>query len=229
MSYSTPESSLALANGRVKPETRILIVDNHSLSSELLKSQLKPEPNITVVGTATNELEAFAAIKQLDPNVVVIDFDIPQLNGSALIKKINYNFPRIKTVVFTNRNQSEHINQALSMGAKGFLIKNSHTKEVKGVLRTLTSDNSSDTKLQLPIANETRSDLVVNNGQVPQTSAIVPVSEAGLPAVIVEQEDWSGATKDLLDAMPRVWTRGLLYFLLIGTAIIVPWVYPDGS
>lgn len=223
MSYSTPESSLALANGRVKPETRILIVDNHSLSSELLKSQLKPEPNITVVGTATNELEAFAAIKQLDPNVVVIDFDIPQLNGSALIKKINYNFPRIKTVVFTNRNQSEHINQALSMGAKGFLIKNSHTKEVKGVLRTLTSDNSSDTKLQLPIANETRSDLVVNNGQVPQTSAIVPVSEAGLPAVIVEQEDWSGATKDLLDAMPRVWTRGLLYFLLIGTAIIVPW------
>ena len=38
------------------------------------------------------------------------------------------------------------------------------------------------------------------------------------------EEDWSVATKDLLDAMPRLWTRGLFYLLVVFTAILVPWL-----
>ncbi len=227
MPYSKPESALTVVNGDGRSPTRILIVDNQSLSSELLRSQLKPDPNLKIIGTVHTERATFEVIKNFTPDIVVIDFDVPTINGFALIKKINDNFPQIKTLVFTSQEQLTQVNQALSLGAKGFLIKNSQVEEVKSVLSTVTSDRSSDTKLQLPMASDPQDSVAISRYEsqpVAETSAIVPTnSSAQLPAVITEREDWSAATKDLMDALPRVWTRGLLYFLIIGTGILLPW------
>jgi hemolysin D len=228
MSYSNSESSLALANGRSRATMRILTVDSQGVSNEFLKRQLQSEPNMTIIGTAQNILETFAKIQKLAPDVVIIDFDAPGINGYNLIRRINHNFPHIKTIVFTNNNQSNQINQALSLGAKGFLLKNSQIEEIRNTLYTLTSDRSSDTKLQLPMEDDPEPPTAIihrheNNNQNSSALTVVPDPNNNLPAVITEREDWSGATKDLLDALPRVWTRGLLYFLIIGTGIIVPW------
>jgi hemolysin D len=253
MSYSNSESSLALANGRGKATVRILIVDSQGISSEFLKRQLQSEPNIKIVGNTQSILETFETIQKLSPDVVIVDFDAPGINGYNLIRRINHNFPRLKTIVFTDNNQSNQINQALSVGAKGFLLKNSQIEEIRNTLYTLTSDRSNDTKLQLPVAQDPEPPTVIipkqnnnnqnssalaaedsepptaiipkqnNNNQNSSALAVVPASNSNLPALVAEREDWSGATKDLLDALPRVWTRGLLYFLIIGTGIIVPW------
>jgi hemolysin D len=253
MSYSNSQSSLALANGRGKATVRILIVDSQGISSEFLRRQLQSEPNITIVGNAQSILETFETIQKLSPDVVIVDFDAPGINGYNLIRRINHNFPRLKTIVFTDNNQSNQINQALSVGAKGFLLKNSQIEEIRNTLYTLTSDRSNDTKLQLPVAQDPEPPTVIipkqnnnnqnssalaaedsepptaiipkqnNNNQNSSALAVVPASNSNLPALVAEREDWSGATKDLLDALPRVWTRGLLYFLIIGTGIIVPW------
>lgn len=220
MSYSNPESALSKTD--IHTKIRILIVDNQSLHSELLRCQIKPEPNMRVVATANDEAQTFAAIQTYNPNLVIIDTDAPGLNGTALLKKINYNYPLIKTVVFTQRNELQHINRALNLGAKGFLIKNSETEETKDVLNAIAYESSSDTKLQLPMATDGELTISQQNTPIPDTLAIVP-SPAQLPAVITEAEDWSGATKDLLDGLPQIWTRGLLYCLLLGTCIILPW------
>ncbi|MGL4881818.1 MAG: response regulator, partial [Waterburya sp.] len=253
MSYSNSESSLALANGRAKATVRILIVDSQGISSEFFRRQLRSESNMTIIGTAQSMLETFETIQKLAPDIVIVDFDAPGINGYNLIRRINHNFPRIKTIVFTNNNQSNQINQALSVGAKGFLLKNSQIEEIRNTLYTLTSDRSSDTKLQLPVAQDPEPTTVIiprqnnnnqnssalaaensepvtaiipkqnNNNQNSSALTVVPDPKSNLPALVAEREDWSGATKDLLDALPRVWTRGLLYFLIIGTGIIVPW------
>ncbi|MGL5941955.1 MAG: HlyD family efflux transporter periplasmic adaptor subunit [Waterburya sp.] len=253
MSYSNSESSLALANGRAKATVRILIVDSQGISSEFFRRQLRSESNMTIIGTAQNMLETFETIQKLAPDIVIVDFDAPGINGYNLIRRINHNFPRIKTIVFTNNNQSNQINQALSVGAKGFLLKNSQIEEIRNTLYTLTSDRSNDTKLQLPVAENSEPPTIIiprqnnnnqnssalaaensepvtaiipkqnNNNQNSSALAVVSNSDSNLPALVAEREDWSGATKDLLDALPRVWTRGLLYFLIIGTGIIVPW------
>ena len=234
MSYSNSGSAITVASSDGSSPTRILIVDNQSLSSELLRSQLKPEPNIVVIGTVHTEVATFNVIKNYSPDVVIVDFDVPEINGFALVKRINDNYPQVKTLVFTSENQLTRVNRAISLGAKGFLIKNSQTDEVKSVLRTVTSDRSSDTKLQLPVPtdssqatvlvrSEPQSEPVLEPVLEPSGGAIVPAGEAPLPAIISEREDWSVATKDLMDALPRVWTRGLLYFLIVGTGILLPW------
>jgi len=220
MSYSQPEKSVALANGIVRKPTRILLVDDHSLSGKLLKTQLKPEPTMAIVGTAATEAEAFTAIQQLVPDLVAIDFEMPGINGYSITQKIHRHFPEIKIVVFTNRNQSDHLNQALSLGANGFLFKNSHTEEVKNVIRAITSVSSNNLQLQLTSTEEKA--IARSNYSASESSEIVHIPTQ-LPAVVAEREDWSAATKDLLDALPQIWTRSLLYMLIIGTAIILPW------
>ncbi|MGL6340240.1 MAG: response regulator, partial [Waterburya sp.] len=242
MSYSNSESSLALANGRGKATVRILIVDSQGISNEFFRRQLRSESNMTIIGNAQSMLETFETIQKLAPDIVIVDFDAPGINGYNLIRRINHNFPHIKTIVFTNNNQSNQINQALSVGAKGFLLKNSQIEEIRNTLYTLTSDRSNDTKLQLPVAHDPEPPTVIiprqnnnnqnssalaaedsepptaiiprqnNNNQNSSALAVVSNSESNLPVLVAEREDWSGATKDLLDALPRVWTRGLLYF-----------------
>ena len=304
MSSSNQNTSFITGNTKRK-QSRVLIVDNQSLSSELIKSQLKPEPNINVIGSVHTELATFEVIKNFLPDIIIIDFDVPEIDGFALVKKIGDNFPAVKTLVFTHSDRLAYINQALSLGASGFLIKNSSADEVKQVIDSILSDRSDDTKLQLPIptdpievvkvsryeenesieevrqfldrvtsdgTNDTKlqtsysvsapqplpnqqypKKAIANNPpatissnqntaittrktaaissqqstalatQPEQSVGIVPATNAESSIVVAEQEDWSGATKDLMDALPRVWTRGLLYFLTLGTAIILPW------
>ena len=224
MSYSKSESTLTIAKNS-QFSIRILIVDSQGSSSKAIAQQVRSETDITVVGIAKSEIETFVEIESFDPNVVIIDFDLSKIDNCALIKKINDNFPKIKTIVLTERNQPNLINQALSLGATGFLIKNSQSqvREIASVLRAVTYDRSGDTKLQLPSRDdrEVKQALVKYSNNSPELAIVHAPTE--LPAPIAEREDWSAATKDLLDALPKVWTRGLLYFLILGTSIILPW------
>ena len=221
MSYSNSGSAITVASSNGRSPTKILIVDNQSLSSELLRSQLKPDPNIVIIGTVHTERATFEVVKNYSPDIVIVDFDAPELDGFGTIKRLNDNFPQVKTLVFTNQDRLGQVNQAIMLGAKGFLIKNSDAEDIKSVLDTVTYDRSCDTKLQLPAPTDPAPPVVYR--QPDASSAIVPASASPLPAVISEREDWSAATKDLMDALPRVWTRGLLYFLIIGTGILLPW------
>ncbi|BAZ43777.1 HlyD family secretion protein [Chondrocystis sp. NIES-4102] len=220
MSYS--ESPITISNGRSKATLRILIVDNQGDSSQHLGRLLLSEPNITVVGVAKNILETFEIIPKVTPDVVIIDIDVPAINSYNLIRRINNNFPKIKIIVLTEENQSNQINQALSLGAKGFILKNCQIEEIRNTLYTLTCDHSDDTKLQLPVEQDPEPVTAISKYNS-SALAVVPVTNNNLPVLVAEREDWSGATKDLLDALPRLWTRGLLYFLIISTGIIVPW------
>ncbi|MEA5535803.1 HlyD family efflux transporter periplasmic adaptor subunit [Crocosphaera sp. XPORK-15E] len=68
----------------------------------------------------------------------------------------------------------------------------------------------------------------VNNGHIPQESPDELSQDDLLISQVTEtetnyQDDWSNSTKDLLETLPRVWTRGLLYFLVIFVTIVLPW------
>lgn len=60
------------------------------------------------------------------------------------------------------------------------------------------------------------------NSLLEHETSLPPSSPLPLPPSS-PKEDWSHATKDLLDTLPRVWTRGLFYFLLIFAGVVLPW------
>jgi HlyD family secretion protein len=66
-------------------------------------------------------------------------------------------------------------------------------------------------------------DRLSQNGHslVGEASTLSPPAPPAPPASLAD--DWSSLTKELIDTLPRVWTRGLLYFLVVFAAIILPW------
>ncbi|MDJ0842824.1 HlyD family efflux transporter periplasmic adaptor subunit [Crocosphaera sp.] len=65
-----------------------------------------------------------------------------------------------------------------------------------------------------------------NNGNLPyptQDDSIAKIEEPKIETVTHQSDDWANSTKEILDTLPRVWTRGLLYFLVIFVGVVLPW------
>jgi hemolysin D len=245
MSHTTETHNLSLTQKIVK-KIRILIVDDQNLICQLLPIALEAETDLEVVGMANDGATALELAAKLQPNIALIDIEMPGIDGIETTRKFCESFLATKVIIFSNHDQQEYIDAAFDAGAKGYLSKNASSEELARAIRftdrnyvhlsqglfqpieTKVPEVEVDLKKQLAdLRKELDDDHVLNlklisekTSDATDSTAIVPASSklATLP-----EEDWSMATKDLLDAMPRLWTRGLFYVLVVFTAIVLPW------
>ncbi len=102
---------------------RILLVDDHALFRQGLKSLLEARPNIEVVGTAGDGLEAIALARTTVPHVILMDIEMPRCDGLEATRQIKREFPHIKIVVLTVVDDEDTIFEAIKCGAQGYLLK----------------------------------------------------------------------------------------------------------
>ncbi|GAB4237142.1 MAG: hypothetical protein Kow0049_22670 [Stanieria sp.] len=201
---------------------KIIIVDDQELSCKLLQIALESEPDLEIIGIADNGKTALELIAQLHPNIVLIDIEMPGMNGITITQKISQSFPDTKVAIITSHNSKEYLNQSLKAGAKGYLLKDTPSKELADAIRFINKDYLQFGPGLFEEINDEVSEILTNhNEQVSKNNTDIILSSTPLPSP--SQEDWSLATKDLLDALPRVWTRGLLYILIMFTAVVLPW------
>jgi hemolysin D len=245
MSYTTETQDSRFTQEIVK-KIRILIVDDQNLICKLIPIALEAEPDLEVVGMANDGATALELAAKLQPDIALIDIEMPGIDGIETTRKFCESFLATKVVIFSNYDQQEYIDAAFDAGAKGYLSKNASSKELARAIRftdrnyvhlsqglfqpieTKVPEVEVDFKQELEdLRKELDDDNVLNlklisekTSDVTNSAAIVHSSSklASFP-----EEDWSMATKDLLDAMPRLWTRGLFYMLVVFTGIILPW------
>ncbi|MGL5835077.1 MAG: response regulator, partial [Waterburya sp.] len=237
MSYTTETQNSSLTQGIVK-KIRILIVDDQNLICQLLPIALETEPDLEVVGMANDCATALKLAAKLQPDIALIDIEMPGIDGIETTRKFCESFLATKVVIFSNYDQQEYIDAAFDAGAKGYLSKNASSEELARSIRFIDRNyvhfsqglfpqietNVSEVDLKPELADDGISNLKLISSSTSEGSsstAIVPSSSSKLATL--PEEDWSMATKDLLDAMPRLWTRGLFYMLVVFTAIILPW------
>ena len=109
---------------------RILIVDDQNTVRELLKVKLGKPESLEIVGFAVNGRDAIKQVKLLNPDIVLMDINMPVMNGLRATKIINDQFPSTKVIVFTTNDNDKYLNFALDVGAKGYLLKDTSTKEI---------------------------------------------------------------------------------------------------
>jgi len=119
----------------------ILIVDDHELIINGLKSMLKNIKNFNIIGEANNGLEAIKKTKSLLPEVIIMDISMPVLNGIEACSSIVKVFPNIKIIALTQHEDNEYIIQMIKAGAYGYLLKNSKKEEFVKAIETVTSGN----------------------------------------------------------------------------------------
>jgi hemolysin D len=238
---SNDTAILPVAQKIVERNIRIILVDDSDSIRETLHNGLTPQPDFHIVGSVDNAQTAIAQIKTLNPDIVLMDIEMPGMNGVEATRMISRQFNQSKVIVLSSHDEDHYVEQLLNAGAKGYLLKTTPLEELThsirfvhkgylqfspGLLEKLDANKTDETVLQPRTRSEA---LRLNSSPTPLLPMSTnQLSTPGSSEIVLAhpsqiQPDWSSQTKELIDTLPQVWTRGLLYFLAIFTAIALPW------
>ncbi len=117
---------------------RILIVDDHDLVREGLRTILEQEPGFEVIGEAGDGQEAIREAHRLAPDVILMDLNLPGgIGGLEATEAVLADRPETKVIILTQYEQREYIKRALRIGAQGYVIKRSASRDLKEAIRTV--------------------------------------------------------------------------------------------
>lgn len=116
---------------------RVLLVDDHTLFRQGVKSLLDTRPGIEVVGTAGDGCEAIAQVRKTVPDVILMDIEMPNCDGLEATRQIKREFPHIKIVILTVADDDNTIFEAIKSGAQGYLLKNLEAYQLYDMLEGL--------------------------------------------------------------------------------------------
>lgn len=114
----------------MKKQHRLLIVEDHTILREGLKSLLCASPDLDVVGEAEDGRQAFRLVNDISPDLILMDLSMPRMNGFEAIKEIKKQHPEIKIIALTVHNTEEYILMTLQAGADGYVLKDATHDEL---------------------------------------------------------------------------------------------------
>ncbi|MBD2157292.1 response regulator transcription factor [Leptolyngbya sp. FACHB-16] len=121
----------------MNPVIRVLIVDDHKIVQQGLAAVINKQPDMTVVGEAKDGIEAIALFRQLQPDVTLMDLRMPQMGGAEAISAISAEFSAARIIILTTYDGDEDIYQGLRAGAKGYLLKDCESDDLRTAIRTV--------------------------------------------------------------------------------------------
>ena len=114
---------------------KILLVDVHPLFRKGLRLIFEEEPDMSVVGEAGDGIEAIERARELSPDVVVMDITMPNLNGIEATRHILAESPDTKVVALSIHDSKQFVQDMLSAGAVGYVLKDSAPEELPDSIR----------------------------------------------------------------------------------------------
>lgn len=133
---------------------KVLIVEDQQLIRQGLIALLSLEDEITIVGEAENGQQALTFLEKLAPkalpeelsealpDVALMDIRMPIMDGVATTQILTQRYPTIKVLVLTTFDDDELIAQAMAVGAKGYLLKDTPSEEVAMAIRAVAKGHS---------------------------------------------------------------------------------------
>jgi two-component system, NarL family, response regulator LiaR len=114
---------------------KVMIVDDHELVREGIKSLLETYDDIKIIGEARNGVEAVEMITQKVPDILLMDIKMPKMNGIDAAKKIMEKNPEIKIIALTSFIDKNLVEDALKSGVMGYVMKNTTGDKLISVIR----------------------------------------------------------------------------------------------
>jgi DNA-binding NarL/FixJ family response regulator len=114
---------------------RVLVVDDHAVVREGLRTFLSLQDGIEVVGEAGDGREAVAVAERERPDVVLMDLVMPRLDGVQAMRELRARVPRTRVIVLTSFLDDDRLLPAIRAGAAGYLLKNVEPSELARAVR----------------------------------------------------------------------------------------------
>ncbi|MCB2190110.1 MAG: response regulator transcription factor [Deltaproteobacteria bacterium] len=115
--------------------SRIILVDDHKIMRDGIKSLLSEEPDMEVVGEADNGREAVQLARRLGPDLVVMDISMPELNGIEATRQILSEMDGVKVLALSMHRDPRFVAGVLEAGANGYMVKDCTADELTSVIR----------------------------------------------------------------------------------------------
>jgi len=116
---------------------KVLLVDDHHLFREGLRTVLASTEDISVVGEASTGREAFQMLEELQPDIVTVDVTLPDGDGILATREILRRRPNTRVLMLTMHGNHYYLNQAIAAGARGYALKEQLPTEIVDALRSV--------------------------------------------------------------------------------------------
>ena len=118
---------------------RVLLVDDHRLFRSGVRAMLKDAARYDIVGEASNGREAVELAEKLLPDLILMDIAMPMLNGIEATRQISRKAPGARILIISMHSDPAYVQQALSAGAAGFVLKDAAFVEMLTAIETVTA------------------------------------------------------------------------------------------
>lgn len=115
----------------------VLIVDDHGVVRQGLRTYLELLDDIDIVGEAENGLEAVENVRQYRPNIVLMDLMMPEMNGVEATRQALAVSSSTKVIVLSSFSEDELVFPAIEAGATGYLLKDVDPAELHQAIRAV--------------------------------------------------------------------------------------------
>lgn len=152
----------------MKKSISILIVDDHEVVRNGMRSYLETLPDFTVVGEAASGEEAVTLVSELIPDIVLMDLIMPGMDGIETTRRVKQVSPRTQVVVLTSYHEDIHIFPALKAGAISYILKDMKMEKLADVLHRAIQG---EVTLHPRVATRVLQNLRGEDGEEPQLTA----------------------------------------------------------
>ena len=148
----------------------VVIVDDHQMFREGIRSRIERESDMTVVGEAGTAEEAFDLVEQTEPTVLILDIRLPKMSGLEAARLLRNRHPNLSILLLTGYDFDQYVRAAARARIQGYLLKDSPQEELVAAVREIARGG---TVLSPDVASK-----VIEN--------LAEVSDAGRPKRISE-------------------------------------------
>jgi DNA-binding NarL/FixJ family response regulator len=136
-----PEKSLTelnhLNDGQGSSLIRVLVVDDHEPFRRFVRATLNVRPELQIICEASDGLEAVQKAAEQQPGLIVLDIGLPSLNGIEAARRIRKLSPKSKILFLSQESSAEVMQEAISLGALGYVIKAQAARDLPAALEAV--------------------------------------------------------------------------------------------
>ncbi len=164
---------------------KIILVDDHQMFRDGVKSVLADEENIEIIGEVGAAKDLYDLLKSNTPDLIITDISMPDISGIEIAHYVSENYPEIKILILSMHSNEEFISKALSVGANGYLPKDTSMSELLEAIHVIYkgdnyfNKNISDTILK-SIINKSKQENAEQNALTKREKEVIKLVVDGL-------------------------------------------------
>jgi len=116
-----------------------MLVDDHSIVRNGIRSLLEQVPDFEIVEEAADGEEALEKLKAIQPDILIMDISLPGMSGIQTTQIVSRLYKNIRTLMLSMHNNEDYILRSVEAGAAGYLLKDSSSDEMIKALRTVAA------------------------------------------------------------------------------------------